>query len=479
MKFYSLLAGAAVFFCSCGNQTSVIEGYWEASFADSIVNPAQYLEIKQSGNGLAINIDEPDEDWFNIPGEQAYFKNDSLHFEKFWGMETYDGVLLPGDSVIRGVKLIKNKQPVPFIFRGTISQNAAFKVSKYGPDGEQVLKYTYSKPAGCTDPVLCGTLEEVGIDPARIYDLVDRILNGQIPNIHSLLILKDNKLVLEEYFYGYSADRPHRVHSVTKSFTSALVGIAIEKYPELTVDEPVWKYFTDRNDCKWVAEKYDITLGHLLTMSAGLDWKGLTLYESNDDMDMYKTDDYFGYLLNKNQQFKPGTNFCYNNGLSLMLGHIIEQVSGLKADSFARQYLFDFLKAADNTWDIDKNGIIRMDGGLKMRPRDMLSFGSLYLNNGQWNGEQILSEDWVNSSTTQKVNLNDRGYACHWWTMDYKINGNTFRTYYALGHGEQAIIVVPGSELVFVMTAGNYMQVEHRPFEIMSQYILPSLKAKL
>ncbi|MDX9948773.1 MAG: serine hydrolase, partial [Bacteroidales bacterium] len=127
----------------------------------------------------------------------------------------------------------------------------------------------------------------------------------------------------------------------------------------------------------------------------------------------------------------------------------------------------------------DKNGIIRMDGGLKMRPRDMLSFGSLYLNNGEWNGEQILSEDWVKSSTTQKVNLNDRGYASHWWTMDYTINENTFETYYALGHGEQAIIVVPGSELVFVMTAGNYMQVEHSPFEIMSQYILPSLKTGL
>jgi CubicO group peptidase (beta-lactamase class C family) len=196
-------------------------------------------------------------------------------------------------------------------------------------------------------------------------------------------------------------------------------------------------------------------------------------------MDMYKTDDYFGYLLNKNQQFKPGTNFCYNNGLSLMLGHIIEQASGLRADSFARQYLFDFLKAAGYSWDIDRNGITRMDGGLKMRPRDMLSFGSLYLNNGQWNGEQILSEDWVKSSTTQKVNLNDRGYASHWWTMDYTINGNTFRTYYALGHGEQAIIVVPGSDLVFVMTAGNYMQVEHRPFEIMSQYILPSLETGL
>lgn len=475
MKFNVLLAGVAVFFCSCGDHTSRLDGFWQADFADSINNPVQYLEIKHSRNGLTINIDEPDEDWFDIPGEQAYFKNDSLHFKKFWGMETYDGVLLPGDSVLRGVKLIKNQKAVPFVIRKKYNPNYTFRVPKTGPGGEQVLKYHYLKPAGRTDHFLCGTIEEAGIDTVRIYELVDRILNGQIPNIHSLLIMKNNKLVLEEYFYGYTADRPHRIHSVTKSITSALVGIAIDKYPELTVEEPVWKYFAERSDCKWVAEKYDITLEHLLTMSAGLDWKGLTLNESNDDMDMYKTDDYFGYLLNKNQQFQPGSEFCYNNGLSLMLGHIIEKASGIRADSFARVYLFDHMKADKYSWDIDKNGIARMDGGLKMRPRDMLLFGSLYLNNGQWEGEQILSENWVTNSTSQKIDLNDRGYAYHWWTMDYTINGSAFSTFYALGHGEQAIIVVPGSQLVFVMTAGNYMQVEHRPFEIMSQYILPSL----
>src|SRR5512135_3723341 len=106
----------------------------------------------------------------------------------------------------------------------------------------------------------------------------------------------------------------------------------------------------------------------------------------------------------------------------------------------------------------------------------MLSFGLFYIDNGKLNGDQIVSEVWIKNSTSRKMELNDRNYACHWWTMDYSVNGKIFETYYALGHGEQAIIVVPGSNLVFVMTACNYLQVEHRPFEIMSQYILPSLK---
>jgi hypothetical protein len=117
-----------------------------------------------------------------------------------------------------------------------------------------------------------------------------------------------------------------------------------------------------------------------------------------------------------------------------------------------------------------------MDGGLKMKPRDMLKFGLLYLNEGTWQGKQIISKDWIKNSTLQKISVNDRGYAYHWWTKDYSVNGTLFKTYFALGFGEQAIIVVPDSKLVFVMTAGNYMQVEHRPFEIMAQYILPSLK---
>lgn len=477
MKSYVclLLAGATFLVCSCGNQTSRIEGYWEATFAEPVQNPVQYLKINTIQNRLTISIDEPDEDWFNISGEKPYFQNDTLRFEKFWGIEKYEGIILPGDSVIKGIKLIRSEKAVPFTLRKTARRNYAFQVPRSGPGGEAILKYKYDKPSESPDHHSSSSLDDAGIDSVRIYDLMNKILSGQIPDIHSILILKDNKLVLEEYFYGYSADKMHRVHSVTKSITSALFGIALQKNPDLTINDPVWKYFTDRDKSKWIMERYDIKIEHLLSMSAGLDWKSLTLNEPNDDMDMYKTDDYFGYLLNKNQRFQPGSNFCYNNGLSLMLGHIIEKASGMTVDYFSREYLFNHLNTAIYSWDIDKNGITRTDGGLKMRPRDMVNFGLLYLNNGQWNGEQILSESWIRNSTTQKINLNDRGFAYHWWTMDYRINGKIFRTYYALGHGEQAIIVVPDSKLVFVMTAGNYMQVEQRPFEIMSQYILPSL----
>ena len=478
MKLFisSTLIIAALFVCSCTNRNSKIIGSWKATFDDSLENPIQYLDFNKVQNKLTISGDEPDEDWYNIPGEKLYFKNDSLHFERFWGLEKYDGIILPGDSVINGIKVVKNNPPISFTIRRIANDSFNFKVPRFGPKGEPILKYSYKKPIEYPNEILCGRLEEVGIDTVQIYNLINKILAKEIPNIHSILLVKDNKLVLEEYFYNYSEMKPHRVHSVTKSFTSALTGIAVDKNFLPDINEYVWKYFTDWDKSKWVSEKYNIQIKHLLSMSAGLDWKSLTLNESNDDIDMYKTNDYFGYLLNKNQKFSPGTNFSYNNGLSLMLGHIIKNASGLPIDSFSRKFLFKDLNINNYYWDIDDNGITRMDGGLKLRPRDMLKFGLLYLNEGTCQGKQIISKDWINNSTSQITSHNDRGYAYHWWTKDYRVNGVLFRTYFALGHGEQAIIVVPGSKIVFVMTAGNYMQVEQRPFEIMAQYILPSLK---
>jgi CubicO group peptidase (beta-lactamase class C family) len=478
MKLFisSTLIIATLFVCSCTNKNSKIIGSWKASFDDSIENPIQYLDFNKAQNKLIVSIDEPDEDWYNIPGEKLYFQNDSLHFERFWGLEKYDGKMQPGDSVIKGFKQIGNKYPIAFKLKKISKERLLYKIPRHGQNGKSVVKYNYKIPIQNSDDFLCSTLEDVGMDTAQICNLINKILTKEIPNIHSLLIFKDNKLVLEEYFYNYSEIKPHRVHSVTKSFTSALTGIAVDRKFIPDINEYVWKYFTDWDKSKWVSEKYDIQINHLLSMSAGLDWKGLTLNESNDDIDMDKTDDYFGYLLNKNQKFSPGTNFTYNNGLSLMLGHIIEKASGLRIDSFSREFLFKDLNITNYSWDIDGNGITRMDGGLKMKPRDMLKFGLLYLNEGTWQGKQIISKDWIKNSTLQKISVNDRGYAYHWWTKDYSVNGTLFKTYFALGFGEQAIIVVPDSKLVFVMTAGNYMQVEHRPFEIMAQYILPSLK---
>jgi len=465
--------------CSCSNENVKIIGYWEATFSDSIQNPKQYFCFEKALNTLRLTMDEPKEDWYDIPGEKVYFQNDSLYFERFWGLEKYYGKFSSIDSAFYGFKQVSNKPPIPFTMQKTQLMNLTYKLPRVNINGESISIYQYSKPVQFDDNFNCSNLADAGIDSTLIIELINKILLREIPNIHSLLIMKDNKFVLEEYFYNYSPNRLHRVHSVTKSFTSALLGIAIDRNFIADTNEPVWKYFSDRNSTKWVNDKYVVQIAHLLSMSAGLDWKGLTIGETNDDIDMYKTADYFGYLLNKDLRYKPGTNFCYNNGLSLMLGHVIEKSSGLPVDSFAKENLFKQLEINNYSWDMDDNRITRTDGGLKLRPRDMLTFGQLYINGGKWNNKQVISENWIQKSTEAKINSTDQEYAFHWWIRNYSINNILFRTIYALGHGEQAIILVPEQKLAFVMTAGNYLQSEHRPFEIMAQFILPSISTTL
>jgi CubicO group peptidase (beta-lactamase class C family) len=487
-----------------------------------------------------LTSDEPAEDWYDIPCEKVYFHDDSLCFERFWGLERYSANYSSSDSTFHGFKQLSGGiPPIPFIMHRISPDKLTHRIPKVDAAGKPILKFHYripdlsggglknsslsekglkqaslaeegmeqasqteegmeqasqtekglkhtsqaeedrKHPSFYEEGLTCSSLTEVGLDSARIVALIDKILTREIPNIHSLLILKDDQLVLEEYFYGYSPDRLHRIHSVTKSFTSALVGIAIDKGFIPGENEPVWKYFRERDSTRWVKDKYDIGIQHLLSMSAGLDWKGLQPGESNDDIDMYKTNDYFGFLLNKDLKYSPGTHFCYNNGLSLMLGHIIEQSSGLPVEDFTYEYLYKLLGISDYSWDVDENGVTRTDGGLKLRPRDMLKFGLMYLHNGTWKEDQIISGNWIHRSTEQKIGSNNEGYAFHWWIRNYNVNNTLFRTFYALGHGEQAIIIVPEHRLVFVMTAGNYLQSEHRPFEILNEYILPAINLGL
>jgi len=474
-KLLFFLLVASIIQTSCQNNNKKILGFWEATFSDTIRNPKQYLEFKEIRGELKLICDEPSEDWFGLPGEKLFYNNHSLHFEKFWGIDKYDGNFLPGDTVIRGIKQVSNKKPVSFTLRRISVEKLTYKIPKVDQNGVRTVKYNYNHPTSLNDNIACANLSDAGIDPLLINKLITKILNQEIPNIHSLLLLKDNKLVLEEYFYNNTRERPHRVMSVTKSFTSALIGIALDKHYLSNVNEPVNQYFKDYGQTNWIKNKYNIRIQDLLSMSAGLEWKGLSFDEPSDDSEMFKTKDYYTYILNRNLKYTPGTHFYYNSGLSIMLGHIIETATHQSPNAFAKKYLFNDLGIRNYSWDVDDNGVTRTEGGLKLRARDMLKFGLLYLHKGNWNGKQLISEDWVNTSTSPKMNLGPLDYCYHWRALDYSINHQLFRTFFALGWGEQAIIVVPDQKLIMVMTAGNFTESEHRPFEIMAGYILPSL----
>ncbi|NIM95834.1 MAG: serine hydrolase [Anaerolineales bacterium] len=339
-------------------------------------------------------------------------------------------------------------------------------------------------------------LNEVGIDEAQITTAIERIRDGSYNNIHCILIVRDGKLVFEEYFDGYTwdyvgekfkgelteygVDTIHNLASVTKSFTSALIGIAIDEGFIPGVDEPVYAYFPDY---AYLSDetKDSMTLEHLLTMTSGLEWNGMEIHVStrnprNDLLQLFMVSDPVEYILAKPLVNKPGESWYYNGGGTNLLGEVIREATGMRMDRFAEMYLFAPMGIANYEWHFINQDMIHAAGNLKLRPRDMAKFGYLYLNGGLWGDKRILSKEWIEESVEDHASPTwGDGYGYQWWLRTYDLGSTSIESFYAAGWGGQRIMVFPSLDMVVVFTGGNY--VEEEPVdEIIIRHILPAVQ---
>jgi CubicO group peptidase (beta-lactamase class C family) len=363
--------------------------------------------------------------------------------------------------------------------------------------------YVYSPPEDITDGLDVGTLDEVNINQVPITDMVTRIRDGEYREVHSMLLFKDGKLVFEEYFKGhrFAYEAPdhhgelvawnrtmlHRIMSVTKSVCSACVGIAVDKGFIGSVHQSIFDYLPDHQHFEKDG-KGEITIEHLLTMRSGLDWNEWALPYSNPNNDVimsYQAEDAIAYYLNKPLSDKPGVRFNYSGGCNILLGEIIKNAAGLNLDEFSGKYLFEPLGIDPYYWIQYNNGTIDAGGGLRIKPRDMMKIGVAFLNGGMWNGQRVISEEWVEKSATPFPGnswLNDwndhygmKGYSYMWWTHHFIRSGKKVDMFYASGWGGQFIMIIPELSTVAVFTCGYY--VGYRPpFEILKKYILPAYR---
>lgn len=370
--------------------------------------------------------------------------------------------------------------------------------------------YQYTVPEQINDGWDTASLNREHIDADLVKALLNRVSTHAYPNIHSVLLVRNGKLVVEEYFAGmgadslyhaYHRDTLHTLQSVTKSVTSILIGIALDQHLIRGVDEKISTFFPEYADIFADRAKANIRLQHCLAMTAGLswdEWERPFTDPRNDHIMMNNRADPIRYNLERPIAVSPGAKFVYNSGLSLILGQIIDKVSGLKADQFAERYLFAPLGISEYVWWRYPNGTVHTGGGLRLRPRDMAKLGALVLNGGRWHGKQIVSAAWVKASTTQqapshtswfewwpftwgyaflhKAPLIHVEYGYHWWLRSFRVRGRAVATYSAEGRGGQFIVIVPEFQLVAVFTGWNDDTSWDLPLDMLQRYILPAVQ---
>jgi CubicO group peptidase (beta-lactamase class C family) len=361
---------------------------------------------------------------------------------------------------------------------------------------DNLRTYQYAIPEKINDGWETASLASENINADVIKDLFERISDNTYKNITSVLIVKNGKLVVEEYFprqevLGERRERvlkrvsPQQLYSATKSVTSILIGLAVEQHLIRGVDEKISAFFPEYADIFAHDGKDTLSLKDFLSMSAGLAWDEWTYPYAdarNDALRALLSPNPIRYVLERPLVAAPGTKFTYNTGISVVLGQIIYKVSGLRADKFAERYLFEPLGISDYYWSKLPDDIVDTGGGLFLRPRDMAKIGYLFLNGGRWKGKQIISEEWIKASTRNYIGSVQfpawlqaaSGYGYQWWLGTLKVRTRNVAFYGARGRAGQFILVFPDQQVVAVFTGLNDNILMNQPLEMLQRYILPN-----
>jgi CubicO group peptidase (beta-lactamase class C family) len=341
--------------------------------------------------------------------------------------------------------------------------------------------YRYHPPTDLRDGITVGDIAQSPLGIAAADAIVRGILNGTYKDVHSVLLYHRGKLVMEEYFYGYSVGRPHQLRSATKSVVSALAGIAIDIGAFPGADKPVLPHVSYTSYANPDARKSTITLGEFLSMSSGLDCNDHSSTSPGREMVIDETPDWVKATLDLPMINDPGTHGFYCSGGVAVVGRVTENAVHAKLPDFAQSRLFGPLgiSRADWVWNYDLTNQDKEYSQIHLRPRDMLKLGILFANGGRWQGRQIISDSWVRASLAEHSHVDNVSYGYFWWrpwlNVDLPAGAQKVDVIAAQGNGGQKIYLVPQFDLVAVFTGGGYNAESTPPNTIMAKIILPAL----
>ncbi|MBN1326392.1 MAG: serine hydrolase [Candidatus Cloacimonetes bacterium] len=402
----------------------------------------------------------------------------------FGNITTYmDGNILPSTRIINvdfdfpNFTMKIENPSVPVIYTGKMNAEQTKLLGKFdyvNPQIESVKltltksesfqgktrDYSYRIPV-CEEFTSINALE-VGLDETLLEDLINSIRNKKFGMMNSLLIFKNNELVLEEYFGGFNRNKLHQLQSITKSITSLLIGIAVDEGLIISVDDYITDYLPEtENSAGW--EK--VTIKHLLTMTSGVDWGN-----SRTDANLKISE-----ILGKQIIHDPGNRFHYNASMQI-LAEVLVNASGITVADFAEEKLFLPLGITNYKWGESADSKYHLcTGALQLTSLDLVKIGILVLQKGLWNNNQIVSQNWIEESTSIQVKIpknRDQHYGYLWWHGKVKLKSGYYDSIFAHGMGSQFIFIIPSQEMIIVTTGNNlYNHKQLVPFKMLKDYL--------
>lgn len=311
------------------------------------------------------------------------------------------------------------------------------------------------------------TPEEQGMDSELLAEAIDFLLDERdLYNIHSLTIIRHGHIVADIYFHPYQPGYVHELSSTAKVFLTTLIGIAVDKGYIESIDERVIEFFPNRTIANRDARKEAMTVEHLLTMTSGLGFD-----DDADSDEIWESSDSVQAALNLPMSHQPGTWWNYHQPTAFLLSAILSEVTGINALEFAREHLFGPLGIVDARWTASPNGVTMGWQELKLTPHDLAKFGQLILQQGSWEGEQLVSPSWIDQATGIQVG-DFYGYMwSHYVDFPGMVQGG--------GGLGQRLILAPSRDLVVAFTGGGYANedIERIYLEALRTFVFPSVQS--
>ena len=331
----------------------------------------------------------------------------------------------------------------------------------------------------------------------NLSQLSNEIVHHPELNIHSILITKNDRLIYEKYFSGkdeswgkplgvvhFDAEKLHDLRSITKSLVGTLIGIALHEGHIKNLDQKVTEFFPN---VKLSDSWSKVTIRHLLTMSAGIEWIEDVPYNdpANDEGIFIRSGGDIGTVFSKKFLAQPGKEFLYNGGLTEILGRIITRATGKPIENYFEEKLLTPLQIDRKNYQwIGSKDLPSAASGLRLRPADLHKIASLFIHDGKFQDFQVIQEDWIREATQSKISVPEsamgggyQAYGYQWWIPAFLGEGSA-SAFVGHGNGGQFLLIIPKSKIIVQILAGNYNRRSSVNSDLLEKWIFPALGLK-